>query len=206
MKKIFVVAPGDVVTGGPELLHQLVDTLNREAPRARILYAPFNRHFETPEPYRRYDAPLARLDDVAAGSLVILPEVYATLADHFPGATVLLWWLSVDSFNAGLGRTAISRRIGRRVANIQMGKLRRHVAMHLYQSDYAHCFLQSASLVPNAKLSDYLAAEYVQAIARPPRCQREDILAYNPAKGRRQTRTILRALEHSRGPVPHVVP
>jgi hypothetical protein len=206
MRKIFVVAPGGVVTGGPELLHQFADTLNRETPRARMLYAPFSGHFETPEPYRRYDAPSARVADVKPGSLVILPEVYATLVDHFPGSRVHFWWLSVDSFNAGLGRTTIGRHIGRRIAGVRMGKLRRHVAMHFYQSDYAHHFLQSAALAPTAKLSDYLADEYVQAIGRPSRRQRDNLLVYNPAKGRRQTRLILRALARSSGPRTQMIP
>jgi hypothetical protein len=207
MKKIFIVAPGDLVTGGPELLHQLADALNRKLPRARILYYPFDRCFDTPEPYRRYHATPGRIEDVDPGSIVIIPEVYAKLADQFPGTTVYFWWLSVDRFDTSAGRTAIGRFIGaRRFADIQISKLRQHVAMHLYQSDYARDFLQSASLCPNARLLDYLAEEYVQAITSPPKYRREDILAYNPLKGRRQTRTILRELEISCGALPHVVP
>jgi hypothetical protein len=61
-------------------------------------------------------------------------------------------------------------------------------------------------LAPTAKLSDYLADEYVQAIGRPSRRQRDNLLVYNPAKGRRQTQLILRALAHSSGPRTQMIP
>ena len=45
MSNIYVLCPGNVVTGGPELLHQLVDTLNCNGKNASIVYYPFDYAF-----------------------------------------------------------------------------------------------------------------------------------------------------------------
>ena len=172
-----------------------------------MLYLPFNQQHETPGPYLRYNVGPARLQDVEPGSIVILPEIYTRLIGRFPRTEIYFWWQSVDNFFLHAGYTVPGRMIGaQRVAKMQVGKLRRRVAKHLYQSDYAREFLESIALGPRARVSDYLAEEYVQAIARPPRTPRQNILVYNPAKGKEQTEAILRALSESGRPMPDVVP
>lgn len=220
MKKIFIVVPSNVVTGGVELCHQFVDVLNRDSKRAFIIYTPFHRYWETPrwpppgdrpaetpEPYQRYNVHAARLQDVEPGSIVVLPEVFAALIKRFPKAEVYFWWMSVDNFFASAGHTLMGRLLGAQgVAKMQLRLLQRHVTRHMYQSDYARMFLESVSLEPTTRLSDCLANEYVQAIASPPGSPREDILVYNPAKGLQRTKLILRALNESGRPIPNVVP
>ena len=83
--------------------------------------------------------------------------------------------------------------------------LRRHVHLHLYQSRYALDFLVEHQIATAEPLSDYLATEYLSAAAGPRANIREDIVAYNPAKGKHSTESILKCLA-SRGdsirPVP----
>ncbi|WP_157035349.1 hypothetical protein [Psychromonas ingrahamii] len=42
-KKVFVICPGNIVTGGPELLHQFVQALNVSGADAKIIYYPFKK-------------------------------------------------------------------------------------------------------------------------------------------------------------------
>jgi hypothetical protein len=204
--QIYIAAPGPTVSGGPEVLHQLGDSLNRHTRRAWMLYYPFDKSHETPDAYQRYNVELARLDDVEPGSIVILPEVCAALMDRFPTARIYFWWLSVDNFVAPLRDRPLGILRARRLARRQLGTLRERVACHLYQSEYAHMFLGAESLGPAVHLGDYLADEYVHAAARPRQKPRENIVVYNPAKGWKRTKLILRALENSERPTPQVVP
>ena len=206
MPKIFIVAPADAVTGGPELLHQLGDALNRDGQRAWMLYSPFRRSHITPQPYARYNVDTARIEDVEPGSIVIMNEYGTTLIKQFPAARVYLWWLSVDNFFEHARFTYRGRLLGeKRVANARIRRFRPLVERHLYQSEYAREFLASASLAPATRLSDYLADEYLQEPQTPRATRRENVVVYNPKKGKKRTREILRALREIDGPMPQLV-
>jgi hypothetical protein len=207
MKKIFIVAPGDTTTGRPELCHQLAHVLNQDVERAFVLYHPFDQRYQIPNPYRKYNVRPVTLRDVDPGSVVILPEVYAPLIKFFRKAEIYFWWLSVDNFFVSLGNTNVAKVLGLGLAaKIQFVALRRRVSKHLFQSEYAREFLESAHLEPADRLSDCLADEFVEAILKPNGQAREDLLVYNPAKGLNRTELILRELRESNGPLPDILP
>lgn len=56
-KKIFVPAPADLVTGGVELLHQLVDEINNHGGDAYIVYSRVGAVIQLD--YRKYNIKLA---------------------------------------------------------------------------------------------------------------------------------------------------
>jgi len=95
-QKIIVCCP-QAVTGGPELLHQLVHELRGMGRDARIAYYPFEKSFSCPEPYQRYDAPQGPLID-APDTFVLLPETATWVIRHLRRARVGVWWLSVDNY------------------------------------------------------------------------------------------------------------
>jgi hypothetical protein len=205
MTKIFIVVSGKVA-GGSELCHQLAHVLNRNSKRAFMIYFSLHRQ-QTPKPYQRYNVCSAGLKDIEPGSIVVLPEIFASLIRLFPKARVYFWWLSIDRFFDAAGHTPLGLLLGaQRVANMQLGVLQRRVTRHIYQSDYARIFLESVSLEPATRLSDCLADEYIQAIASPRGWPREDLLVYNPAKGMHRTELIVRALNASGRRMPNVVP
>jgi hypothetical protein len=172
-----------------------------------MLYRPFGKPHEIPAQYRRYNVTPARLHDVEPGAVVILPEVCASLVDRFPTARIYIWWLSVDFFFDQAAHTPPLGLLGARaMVKNQLTTMRRRVACHLYQSEYARQFLESASLGPAVHLADYLAEEYVAAAAKSRQKPRENIVVFNPAKGRNRTQAILRALDKSGGPKPEIVP
>lgn len=206
MDKVFIVVPGNTVTGGPELCHQLADTLNQTGKRAFILYYPFNDQFETPTRYRRYNTYTASRDDVEPGSIVVMPEVYGSLVGDFPDCVVYFWWLSVGNYFKIVAPTNLDTAPSANVKRRELQEIRRHAARHLYQSDYARTFLESMSMGPTHRLSDQLGDGYLEAIAAPPGWPRQDLVVYNPAKGLYRTRPILGALEKQFGPKLRVLP
>lgn len=88
--RVVVLCPSNVVTGGPEALHQLVDSVNRQGGDAAILYTP--RKAQVPEQYRDYLIRIvARASD---DDLLVVPEIWPDMVADFPNS--IMWWLSVD--------------------------------------------------------------------------------------------------------------
>lgn len=171
------------VTGGPELLHQLVDQLRKNGHDATIVYLPIGEPFECPEPYRIYDAPESQLQD-EPGVLVIVPEVSTALLRMLKHATLAIWWLSVDNY-LGVNRESLLKDVYRRYKSLL---LQHRLALrslrkfhHFAQSHYALEFLGKAG-IKAFPLTDYLGAAHLEQSERPPHAK-QDIIVYNPKKG-----------------------
>lgn len=153
--KLVVVCPGGAVTGGPEALHQLVHTANREEPgSAALLYWPFDRRHETAEQYRHYGCPVVGRDEVPESATVVLPEIWPEMAFTFRNRCAL-WWLSVDNFGSH-GQRNIER-----------------IGLHLCQSEYAWRFTEGFG--ERLMLTDWVDVGMVE-VKRVPR------VVVNPAK------------------------
>jgi hypothetical protein len=171
-RKVFVVAPANIVTGGPEALHQLVDAIRRNGGNAYISYYPFDAPAEIPQDYRRYDVSEAKPED-ASGNLVVLPEILPLLARTFSRATIAIWWLSVDHY---LGRNE----------RPEWDELHRHV--NVAQSHYAAAFLQRHG-IGTMPLTDYVNDDFLAPLRR---TRRRNAIAYN-AKSAGEVERLKRA-------------
>ena len=186
-KKIVVLCPGNGVTGGPELLHQLVHALNSMGRDAKICYYPTDQQFKCPSPYLKYEAPQAKVSE-AEGAIVIIPEVATKLVRQFKKSDIVIWWLSVDNYFEAAKKSA-ARDVYRRFKSLLQGRIpifRLQKFHHLAQSEYARAFLASKGITANM-LTDYLSDEHM--IWRKHQ-QREDVILYNPKKGINVTRTL----------------
>jgi hypothetical protein len=188
--RILVCAP-HVVTGGPELLHQLVHTLRGLGRDAYITYYPFEQSFEVPEPYRIYDAPVARFSD-DPDTFVIIPESATPIQRRVRLGQTGVWWMSVDNYFYTQGE---SRWIDwytryRSLLNLREPISRLRHAQHFVQSEYARQFLADNGLASEL-LTDYLNPAHLARTA-PPADARQDIVVYNPKKGVRRTRALMR--------------
>lgn len=161
-----------------------------------------------PAPYfRRYQAPPVRRTDVKPDSIVVLPEIYARLVRTFPGSEVFFWWLSVDNFVSRATRMLRGRLPAPGVImRSQLELLRSDVALHLYQSEYARMFLEANHLAPAEEVSDYLSEEYLSEVLSTDTARRENVVAYNTARGLERTRLVMRAFERLGTPTPDFVP
>lgn len=203
---VYVICPANAVTGGPEVLHQLVQSINEAGGSAFIVYHPFNVEHKVPAPYVKYNTPLAMRRDIPEGAQVVIPEMWPGMIDRFPGCKINFWWLSVDNFRHLLIhpriRDAIPALILQPIDNVlafQAMRRVRRVDRHLYQSEYARLFLEAEGLAPVERLGDYINDDYLQFIEQQPTCPRENIVAYNPMKGRERTAEVLRALHQRVG-------
>lgn len=178
------------VTGGPELLHQLVHQLRQNGNDATIVYLPLGEPFECPEPYRIYDAPQSQLLD-EPGVLVILPEVSTAILRRLKHATGVVWWLSVDNYLC-IKRESHLRDIYWRYKSLIKHRLPLHTLSkfrHLSQSQYAIEFLGKSG-IEALPLTDYLGPAHLEQ-PEGSLHKKQDIIIYNPKKGIRVT-TMLR--------------
>ena len=190
MPPVYLVCPANFVTGGTELVHQLGRCLIDGGASASLVYYPFDQAAEVPGPFKRYAIPVVRQSEVPDGAIVVVPEIAPWLGKAFPRCQRYLWWMSVDNFFGPLSwgwRKYLPRALVRALA---ISRTRKAYGLHLYQSEYARRFLADNRLQPAAALSDYLASEYLDAIANPPTVPREDIVVFNPKKGAAQTAAI----------------
>lgn len=188
-KKVFVLAPGDITTGGPELLHQLVHELRKVGVDAFISYYPFDNKFDIPLVYKKYDAPQSVIEDVN-NNLVVFPEVATGLIKSFKNVHKAVWWLSVDNYFGGEANTKskikhiISLAMGRKLRISEMRNFE-----HYSQSIYAQSFLYKNG-IKSHMLSDYINEKFLTLDDYNFK-DRKNIILYNPKKGVNVTKKLM---------------
>lgn len=203
----YVIAPANVTTGGPELLHQLVYELNQMDLDAVIAYdrrSKNNMEPSIPQQYKRYVSEFITADSIpdTKDSYVVIPETRPFYVKQFKNATTIFWWLSVDFFkiqcdpkykfeNQGIPQAikALMLQTKKRAfASIKKAPI------HLYQSEYARQYAISHGIAPSAliKLSDYVNDDYRTGIDYLSFSNRKQNVLYNPKKGRRYTEQLIK--------------
>ena len=198
-KKYIAVAPGNAATGGVELLHQLVDSINKFSDnQAFICHYPFGKRFELSKQYEKYNCPIIEFESIDKDhDVIILPEVYTHLTNKFNIKNIYLWWMSVDNYR---NSHAITYALRNRFApwkyiDIIRGKSKlQMMGGHLCQSEYAKLFLQSYGIHNTLDLSDYINEDYVLSSSKYNNIIRKSVVVYNPAKGIHQTRILMNSL------------
>ena len=97
--RIYVLCPANVITGGPDALHQIVFYLNKIGYDASIVYSSEkHEHVEIPFPYKCYIDSFLLLNDliVTKNDIIITPETHFYLIKNFE-CKKIIWWLSVDN-------------------------------------------------------------------------------------------------------------
>lgn len=190
-RNVLVTCPGNALTAGPEALHQLVADLNRLGQKASIVYFPFDKKFETPEPYKKYGASIALYQD-NKGDLIIFPEIVTTYALKVKNAAAAIWWMSVNNYTCNRYGNPLRDKF-RYFKNVVRGlrplggtKTLRHL-QHFAQSYYALDFLNSHG-INGALLSDaiptYTSPHYLSTLTSLLHKNiRDDVILYNPNKG-----------------------
>lgn len=178
------------VTGGPEALHQLVHVLREYGHAAYILYYPFDKSFDCPKLYKRYNAPQGQWRD-EQGDLIVVPEVATWILPLIKNAKAAVWWLSVDNyFRAGSGSALrdLVRRYKTLLYGVRMPLSKMQSYRHFAQSCFAETFLRKHKL-RSQLLTDYLSDEHLLRSEMPH--VKRDIVAYNPRKGIARTSALI---------------
>lgn len=188
---IYIVAPANISSGGPELLHQLCHKLNKNGYKAKMYYTSFSGD-EIPENpvhdnYIKYNNPYTISGDEVKehANILILPEVSTELALLFD-CKVIIWWLSVDNY---VDRIEMFVNVGEDYL-LKVHKLLPEIAIHMAQSYYAYDFLLKVVGVRKEKiyyLSDYLREDFLDENSENnednKKVKRENLCLYNPKKG-----------------------
>ncbi|MDA7429590.1 hypothetical protein PGB28_14060 [Primorskyibacter aestuariivivens] len=190
-RRVVIVCPGEVVSGGPEALHQLAAALVKSGHTAEMCYFPFDRGYaNAPLAYGDYNVPVCTFDQIGDAD-VVLPEARTGFARLFRPEQVWIWWLSVDHYRGTLREfDKPSGGLGldpdRHLPLWQMRGMR-----HLSQSFYATQFLKYNG-IEAMPLGDYLVKAHAKRSAAIPGKQR--IVLYNPKKGLKLSKSIMEVL------------
>lgn len=213
MHEYYVVCPGGIKTGGPELLHQLVYTINHLGYKATIAYT--GPDPTTPDSYKKYVSTNILFNEIpdTDQSVVVVPETSTELLLSFNHAKTVLWWLSVDMYrlradplymithtSAYTSPFAIFYCLPRCLYNGLHSRSKKAIpraTFHLYQSEYAKEYVMSLGIDSSRllRLSDYIDDSYLAILndsdALPP--ERNNQVLYNPKKGRKFTKQLISA-------------
>lgn len=183
-KHVYVFYPRGLRTGGPEALHQLVDSLRRNGQEATLVTHPGFRDQQRVPEYERYDAPESPSVVDAPGCAVVVPEVYLAGLGGGRHLEVFGWWLSID--NAPFFRADWQSRdpwqvtINAPTENEPLDVERMRSMRHLTQSQYAWSYLFTRLGVTGSTLTDWTDASRFDG-GLPP-AERGRTVAYNPSK------------------------
>lgn len=201
--KIYVICPAYIKTGGPELLHQLVYSLNNKGFNAYITYVDIKCDNDQycNEDFNKYVSSYKIAEEIEddKNNFVIAAETNIDSLSRIKHAKKITWWLSVDNYRVTRyvsvaydvwGLKAAVRQLFKR--NSDCRKKDYLVAdYNFYQSYYAFDYLKKLGISNNSYyLSDYINDVYYN-LKIESECK-EDIVLYNPKKGYRFTRELIK--------------
>ena len=211
-RMIYVACPAGLRTGGPELLHQLVFTLNKLGKKADIVYYKTDEWNQTiVTEYQQYISNYLLEKDVVdcEENLIIVPETNVKFLSKFKKIQKAIWWLSVDNFFKvyDLNKEAMKYYSEYRLVFLKKrvkfflkktfnkkciwgidDVKKMNINFNLCQSYYALDFCQRHGLKNILYLSDYINDYFLSPQILD---VKEDIILYNPKKGFKFTKKIL---------------
>jgi hypothetical protein len=213
--KVFVYCPSKVVTGGAELLHQLVHTLNEGGRAAYIVYYD-DMKAPVPVEYQQYNLNQAQGVEDSAENILVLYEAIFDMYNSMQHCQLVLWWLSVDNFYiCSKGYLAVSDylrweySLGLKVfasrmlqflkghnlfkSTVSLKQLSKLPVINCYQSEYAQHFLLSKGFSEILPLKDFINHDFYKNNTS---VVREDKILYNPKKGFEFTRKLIANTPH----------
>lgn len=211
-KKIYVVSAGKKNNGGGETLHQLVDALNNYSENAYIYYADENLDSIVYD-MRKYNVNLAERIEDDANNIVICPEMYTKYVSKIKHARVIIWFLSRDYYllskpeyrtNVLLAKYHVPRiffpimyclTLMFTYASLNTIDIEKAgYKLYLYNCEYARLFIESRAKYEHESIyicgpvNEIYYSNYQEFI-----CEKEPIVAYNPAKA---TEYTLKLIDH----------
>lgn len=208
--KVFVPCPGRIISGGAELLHQLVGYLRDNGIDAYVYYYG-DDVVDIPNDYQCYNIKCAKKIEYNSRNILVLFEPLFDKAAEDTDIQKILWWLSVDNFFIysdkylsiyDISKYSISHalyvfasRLKNRILNnksqriISLKDLSKLDVVCAYQSEYAQNFLQNHGFREMVPLKDYINTEHCHSFSK---VGRKNIVLYNPKKGLNFTKSLIK--------------
>ena len=199
--KIYVISPGNIHSGGPELVHQLASQLMKMDFNVFMFYLPANANFNPADPvdpyYKKYHIPFVRNLDISDKNIIIVPESSSLNLYVSNKLRRIMWWMSVDNYVNNLCN--ILKKFKMNPLSSTMPKFfyfdkEDDDIEHWVQSKYAEIFIKKNGVVDNQihKVRDYLNQAFLLKASKIDISQKENIVAYNPVKGFEFTQKLLK--------------
>jgi hypothetical protein len=188
--KIYVMCPAATFTGGPELLHQLVNKMTLAGYDAYMVYSGDTENPVHPNFVTYKNKYTTHIEDNLE-NILIIPEIYVTKVDHLTQIRKCVWWLSIDNFfkpyftYPAFWMFKMLKRIGLEAMCkdlIFKLKVSNKFQYHLVQSYYAKMFLKQYK-IESEGLYDYLSAAFLQNSTGIDLNAKKPQVLYNPKKG-----------------------
>ena len=199
--KIFIISPGNIHSGGPELVHQHASQLLKMDYNVYMFYLPANANFDPADPvdpyYKKYHIPFVRNLEIDHKNIMIVPESSSLNLYVSKKIRRIMWWMSVDNYINNLCN--ILKKFKQNPLDSTMPKFfyfdkDDDNIEHWVQSDYAKIFIKKNGIVDRQiyRVRDYLNEAFLQRASHVDISQKENIVAYNPVKGFEFTQKLLR--------------
>lgn len=208
--KIYVHCPAGVVTGGAELLHQLVSFLRDNGRDAVIVYFG-NASHAVPYDYRKYNVDVVDSIVDSDHNIEILYEGIFDRINVYKHIQKFLWWISVDNFflcakeylsicdlyrwNRSLFWPIFRHRVkcllkgqNKFKGNLSIKQMVNMGVPCGYQAEYIQNFLQKCGFKELMGLKDYINTDHIAPFEVE---GRENIVVYNPKKGFEYTQRLI---------------
>ena len=186
-KKIYIVCPPKIATGGPEALHQLGSVLIKLGLDAKMLYSKYMLNPVHPF-YEKYKVPYVRKIVDSQETLIIIPESMTNLIAKYPLSEKKIWWLSFDFYEILMNHRERKKNT---IQNLLSSKKYEEYRFepnkrvtHWYQSHRTKLFLETKILDNQiAYLCDYVTELFFDDLPDLKEIKKENIITYNPKKG-----------------------
>lgn len=198
-KKIFILCPAGIATGGTEALHVLAHDLIALGFDAKMSYCELGNGEIVCERFKQFNVPYVIDVSDAENQSVVIPEYLFKYIRGYPLSQKYCWWLSVDGFSQpwklGGGNVSLFKLVKSLIKKTVIGfSLRDHTIIHLCQSHYAMSYVKKHGCQKAYFLMDYLGDEFLNYDYENHFVQRENVVLYNPKKGRNFTNMIISAM------------
>ena len=199
--KIYIISPGNIHSGGPELVHQLASQLLKMEYNVYMFYLPANANFDPADPidpyYKKYHIPFVRNLEIDHKNIMIVPESSSLNLYVSTKIRRIMWWMSGDNYVNNLCN--ILKKFKQNPLESTMPKFfyfdkEDSNIEHWVQSDYAKIFIKKNGIVDRQifRVRDYLNEAFLQRASHIDVNQKENIVAYNPVKGFEFTQKLLK--------------
>ena len=194
--KIYVACPGNVHTGGPELLHQLCSLLIQYGLNAQMFYTSGNFYNPINPFYEKYHLPYVFKFEDSPHNVLVLYEAIGERYFEYKRVQKIFWWLSVNAYIgniAGLISSISSNALANPLPKFFYFQDTEKDTEHWVQSEYARQFVILNGIHEKNVyiVEDYLSQAFLSRAANVDLNQKEDVVLFNPKKGFQITQYLI---------------
>lgn len=199
---VYIVAPANFATGGPESLHQLHYSLIKLGIKSFMYYVlPTDKPDPVHDRFKKYSPLWTNVINDEEDNLLIVPEIYASLLLKYKRIRRSIYWLSVDNYFLSINRSR-SEEFLKNMVKFVLGKEGRYsyfdnrkkfkAVIHLAQSYYALEFLKRKGVSKDLYfIHDYINDDFIKNGQEVDIDKKENLVLYNPAKGLEFTQKLM---------------